>query len=743
MAWFLVVYSLIKEVAARDFRESEQKLRSFLDHHLEFTGIVDPDGRIVLANKKALAYINAGLEDIAGKKLWETPWLYNNETTRDRMIAHFQTAKKGKASRFTAEVFVDRDTDRYFDISINPFLDTSGLLQWLVVEARDITDLRKAQGLVEETLNLSKTILYKIDLGSERFEYVSPYIESVTGFPAAFFVEKGLEWVMQRLHQDDLQKIKSIKQDLSQRTIADGSDLEYEMRFRGVDDTFDWYKARITLRFDDDGKAESVIGIIERITEQKKAEDILRKYEQIVSHTGDLLVLVDDRYVFQAVSNSYLKFFGLAASHVLGSEVTSVVGEHHFGTITKPMMDRCLSGEEVNYQTWITRPGKAASYLDIHYFPYVDRESGKLSGLIISARDITTSQLLEEQLRQGHKMEAIGTLTGGIAHDFNNILSAILGYAELGQSQAESKEILLGYMRKIHRAGQRASGLVRQILTFSRQTQQEIKPVRLKPMIKEAVKFIRASLPATIEIEQHLISNALVAADPTQIHQIILNLATNASYAMKDKGGVLCISLDEYNMDETVASQYIDLVVGNYACLTVSDTGIGMPTHVVERIFDPFYTTKPKEEGTGMGLLVVHGIVKSYKGAVNVETEPGRGTTFKIFIPSIPDDYAESLDRDEENIPRGTERILLVDDELPIVEIVQRTLKGLGVSGSIDVEWRRGTEGVRARQPRIRSDDHRSGDHRSDDARLDRRPTGGSDSQNSPGNTDYHHRWFQ
>ena len=678
MAWFLIVYSLVKEVAARDLRESEQKLRSFLDHHFEFTGIVDPEGRILLANKTALDYISATSEDIVGKLLWETPWLHNNEDARSRMIAHFKMAKGGRVSRFGAEMLADNDALRYFDISINPFMDTDGLLQWLVVEARDMTDLHKAQGVVEETLNLSKTILYKIDLRSQRFEYLSPFIESMTGFTATVFIERGLPWVTQRLHPDDIRRINRINRGISRRTIADGSDLEYELRFKGKDGTFDWYKARVTLRFDDQGKAKSVIGSIERITEQKKAEDILRKYEQIVSHTGDLLALVDDRYIFQAVSNSYLQFFGQTASQVIGSDIASVEGQHHFMTVTKPMMDRCLSGEEVNCQTWIMRPGQEQRYLDIHYFPYVDSEEGTITGFIISARDITSSQQLEEQLRQAHKMEAIGTLAGGIAHDFNNILAAIVGYSELGQSPTESKEALLRYMRKIHQAGQRAGDLVRQILTFSRQTKQEIKPLHLKPMIKEALKFIRASLPATIEIEQHLSSNALVLADPTQIHQIIMNMATNAAYAMKAEGGVLHIALEECDINETLASQYVDLVAGAYVCLTVSDTGIGMPSHIVERIFDPFYTTKPKEEGTGMGLSVVHGIVKSYKGAISVETEPGKGTTFNIFIPRIPDEHAGPLDYRKEDIPRGSERIMFVDDELPLLEIVQSTLERLG-----------------------------------------------------------------
>jgi PAS domain S-box-containing protein len=678
IAWFLMIYCLVKEVTTRELHESEQKLRAFLDHHFEFSGIVDPEGRLVLANKTALDFIEARLEEVVGTLLWETPWAQGNEAFQAELKSCFQKAAQGQFARFAAQIRNYRKKQSHIDVSINPFLDTSGKLQWLVVEARDITRLRKAQALAEETLHLSKTILFKVDLASRRFEYVSPYIETVTGFPADRFIEGGPAWVAERIHPDDLEKFNRISRDIFRHKPGDTSDRNYQLRFMGRNGSYDWYRARMTIRFNEQGRPAAVVGSIESITEQKHAEKILRHYEQIVSHTGDLLALVDADCVYQAVSNSYSSFFGKSSDQLIGRTIAAAVGEDHFARVTRPMAERCLGGEEVHYQTWITLQGGEQRCLDVNYFPYIDPEKQAIAGFVISARDVTVNQRLEEQLRQAHKMEAIGTLAGGIAHDFNNILSAIMGYSELGLSPHETVDALRAYMGKIQQAGRRAGDLVRQILTFSRQSKQKIDVLHLKPLIKEALKFIRASLPATIAIRQELLSDGRVLADPTQIHQIVMNLAANAGYAMKERGGTLTVRVEDCQVDEVFAAHHVDLSAGAYVRLRISDTGTGMPSHVIDRIFDPFYTTKPKDEGTGLGLSVVHGIVKNAKGAIAVQSAPGKGTTFDIYWPRMSGESQTRRDARFEELPGGSERVLFVDDEAPLVEIGKRTLEKLG-----------------------------------------------------------------
>ena len=291
--------------------------------------------------------------------------------------------------------------------------------------------------------------------------------------------------------------------------------------------------------------------------------------------------------------------------------------------------------------------------------------------------DITGKKEIELQLQQSQKMEAIGTLAGGIAHDFNNILSAILGYTELALIDAESESSLYQSLQEIFRAGERAKDLVKQILTFSRQAEQESKPVLLKPISKEVIKFLRASLPTTIDIQQEIMSESLVMADPIQIHQLLMNICTNAGHAMGEKGGTLTVKLLDTYLDAEALVEHPELKPGPYIELTISDTGHGIPAHLIDRIFDPFFTTKEKGEGTGMGLSVAHGIVGSCDGKLIATSELGKGSTFKIYLPSV-EKGEPSTPLGAEPVKAGTESILFVDDEISLVDIGKQMIESLG-----------------------------------------------------------------
>jgi PAS domain S-box-containing protein len=284
---------------------------------------------------------------------------------------------------------------------------------------------------------------------------------------------------------------------------------------------------------------------------------------------------------------------------------------------------------------------------------------------------------LESRLQQAQKMEAIGTLAGGIAHDFNNILSAVIGYTELALNDVEKETALYHNLQEIFRAGGRAKDLVKQILAFSRQAEQDRKPVQVNLIAKEAVKFLRASLPTTIKIHQDLQSGSLVNADPIQIHQVIINLCTNAGHAMLKKGGVLEVKLADVQLETDFMAEHPELKPGAYLELTVSDSGHGMPAHILDRIFDPFFTTKEKGEGTGMGLAVVHGIAGSHGGTVTASSEPNKGSTFKVYLPAVERQLETQVQTDEP-IATGTERILFVDDEPALTNIGKQILESLG-----------------------------------------------------------------
>jgi len=320
---------------------------------------------------------------------------------------------------------------------------------------------------------------------------------------------------------------------------------------------------------------------------------------------------------------------------------------------------------------------KDGTQKEIHFRPVTLKNSDQF----VIYEDVTEKKIMEQQLQRSQKMEAIGTLAGGIAHDFNNILSAIIGYNELLEIALPKNSKESEYAHQIHLAGARAKDLVQQILTFSRQAEQEIKPVEVSVIAKEAIKLLRSSLPTTIEIKQNIQSDHLVMGEPTQIHQILMNLCTNAGHSMRDKGGLLGIDLIDIELKKDLLSDQIKLKPGSYVQLNVSDTGHGIPAEHFDRIFDPFFTTKEQGEGTGMGLSVVHGIVESYQGAIHVSSEKGIGSTFEIYLPAI-ERRVEPDKRKVEYPQKGTENILLVDDESIIVEMATYQLEALGYNVS-------------------------------------------------------------
>lgn len=283
---------------------------------------------------------------------------------------------------------------------------------------------------------------------------------------------------------------------------------------------------------------------------------------------------------------------------------------------------------------------------------------------------------MEAQLRQTQKMEALGTLAGGIAHDFNNILAIITGFIEIAQFKARPGTDLHSYLQEIAKAAARASDLVKQILTFSRKTDQQKQPLQLNLIVKEVMKLLRASLPSTITIRTQILSKALVQADPTQMHQVLMNLCTNAAQAMPD-GGTLSVELTDTVVDAKSPPSPASLEPGRYIRLTVSDTGGGIDSAIIDRIFDPFFTTKKPGIGTGLGLSVVHGIVSDHRGAIEVRSTPGHGTTFEVLLPALLNEQRRVVE-EERPIPTGCERLLVVDDEPRLAEALRNMLETLG-----------------------------------------------------------------
>jgi signal transduction histidine kinase/CheY-like chemotaxis protein len=322
-------------------------------------------------------------------------------------------------------------------------------------------------------------------------------------------------------------------------------------------------------------------------------------------------------------------------------------------------------------------------------------EEGKIASVVLIKENITQRLISEKELRQAQKMEALGTLAGGIAHDFNNILTAILGFSSLIKSGASPESELYDDASEIERAAYRASDLVKQILTFSRQKETELKKIRIDIIIKEALKLLRSTIPTTIDIRTDIQrTQDVILADPTQIHQIIMNLCTNAAHAMEKRGGVLSVSLSTENLTSLADPGLSTEQFVNYLKLVVKDTGHGIPEDTIDSIFDPYFTTKNLGEGTGLGLSVVQGIVETIGGRISVRSEPGLGTEFTIIFPIA--DRAGSPDRDGggPGIEGGSENILLIDDEPGVLKVGRRILKSLGYHVTTENDSERAMETI-------------------------------------------------
>lgn len=428
--------------------------------------------------------------------------------------------------------------------------------------------------------------------------------------------------------------------------------------------------------------AKKTKSLMEEITSRKHADEQYRALFNKMLNGFALHEIICNKggkpvdYRFLAVNPAFEKMTGLRAEEIInrrGSEILPETETHWIDIYGKV----ALTGESITFEYYSKNIERHFSVTA--YQPEYRQFASILQDITDDKLSTGKEEKLKRQLQQAQKLEAIGTLAGGISHDFNNILSPILGHTEILMEDIPENSALRVSLDEIYKAALRARDLVKQILTFSRQGNTEIKLIKIQPIIKEALKLIRSTIPTTIEIRQNITSGCgTVRADPTQIHQIIMNLSTNAFHAMESTGGELLVSLKEVELGPDDPVINFDMIPGSYACLEISDTGTGMNHDIVAKIFDPFFTTKKKDKGTGLGLSVVHGIVKSMNGAINVYSEPERGTRFNIYIPLVQSGFKEESVHPKSSIQTGTEKILLVDDEEAIAELQKRILERLG-----------------------------------------------------------------
>lgn len=451
-------------------------------------------------------------------------------------------------------------------------------------------------------------------------------------------------------------------------------------------------KAALT---DSQGKVCGLIGTILDITDRTRSEKSLKesekRYRALFNSIRDAILVADTERKIVDCNKMFSDLFGYTLDQIKGEKTSFVYDKpEEYESLRQELKKNIELPNFVHTIHYRKKSGEV--------FPgettvfYLKDSSGKFMGFIGLIRDVSDraryeaeKAKLETQLRQAQKMEAIGTLAGGIAHDFNNILSSIIGYTELAMYQAEKDATLCRHLEQVLQAGQRATSLVRQILNFSRQTEQEQNPLQMELIVNETLKLLKSSTPSTIAIMKSIGNNLPdIIADPTQVHQVIMNLCTNAVQAMEKEGGKLLVSLEQVFFNGQEAAANPGILPGGYLGLSVSDTGPGIDWAIRDSIFNPYFTTKPKGEGTGLGLAAVYSIMQNLGGSISVKSEPGKGATFKALFPVAgsgaalngSDDAAGR--RDQAPLPTGKGHILLVDDEPSIVDIGRQMLKGLG-----------------------------------------------------------------
>lgn len=448
-----------------------------------------------------------------------------------------------------------------------------------------------------------------------------------------------------------------------------------------------------TLIYDEKGAPAGVRGILRNMTEQYHIQRELKRSEK---RYRTILETIEDGYYEVDLAGNY-QFLNNAALRMLGYEWEELDGENYKKLIAKEDVQAVF--ETFNYVYRTGNPVKAFNWRSVckngticHMETSVSLRSddhGNPVGFQGIIRDISEriearkkTKQLEAQLQQAQKMESIGTLAGGIAHDFNNILFPIIGYTELAMQELPDKGRPYQNLEKVLKAAERAKGLIRQILAFSRQGSDQIQePAFVQPIIKETVKLLKNTIPASIDIRAKIGKEAgPVMLPPARIHQVIMNLCTNAYQAMEEmETGQLKVELDQVSVNEENAYRHHHLSPGAYVRIRVSDTGCGIPSGILDKIFDPYFTTKSQDKGTGLGLSVSYGIVKNAGGHIAAGSLPGKGSRFDVYLPVQEQaaQGAESIDHSGP-LPRGSEHVLLVDDEQRILELVQITLESLG-----------------------------------------------------------------
>ncbi|MEE9910635.1 MAG: PAS domain S-box protein [Deltaproteobacteria bacterium] len=684
----------IEDITGRKRAEAElERSRDFIENVEDACLEMDLAGNVTFCNPSFLKSTGYTGDEYAALSRWD------RHPTREEAKRVFKiyddVYRTGIPVRSVEYKSLHKNGSTTFsEVSISLVRDKSGKPVGFRVVGRDITDRKRAEEALRESEEKFRVLVDSTPTAvalyqEDRWIYVNKAAEIICGYTQEELQSMNF-WDI--VHPDFRQ---IIREEGKKRQRGETVKNRYEFKITTKDGREKWVDlsgSSMMLQ----GRVAGVISVRD-ITERKKAEEELReahrRLDEIIEYLPDATLVIDMDGKVIAWNKAIEQMTGIKARDMLGKGnyeyALPFYGERRpilIDLVLRPQeegeakyvrterRDRVLEGE-----AYMPALGGGEAYLFVKASALRDSK-GNIVGAIESIRDITDRRRLESQLRQAQKMEAIGTLAGGIAHDFNNILASMMGFTEMATRETR-RAVRNDYLDQVLKACERAKNLVDQILAFSRQREQERRPVDIRLVLKEALGLLRATLPSTIEMKPDITGEEMpVLADPTEIHQIIMNLCTNAAHAMREAGGMLTIRLSGIEILHPADSPNPDLRLGAYAQLTVGDTGHGIDAAIKDKIFDPFFTTKKDREGTGLGLSVVYGIVKNAGGAIAIQSAAGCGTTFTVYLPCASF-AAGGKENHQQNMDlRGQERILFVDDEELIVKMAKIFFESLGYS---------------------------------------------------------------
>jgi PAS domain S-box-containing protein len=660
-------YCFMKDISAAkqaeaDLIHSELKFRAIFDNTFQLMGLLDPAGTVIEINRTALDAIAVTLDDVVGQIFWTTPWWTHYPDVQVQLQQAIVQAATGQLVRFEAPSVLADGTHFWVDFSLSPIFDDTGKVVMLIPEGRDITDRKRLEQERERFLAAGSDLQVIIADRNGYFQWVSPTVEPILGWTTAEITSRP--WI-EFLHPDDINP--SIAEETS---VFDGNErFAFENRYRHKDGSYRWF----SWNAQPDSERQVIYAVAVDITDRKAAAQKIQEQAALLNIATDAIIVRDLDSRIQFWNNGAESIYGWTAAEAIGIRAERLfcpdIPLEAVGAFNTVQQQGAWQGELHK----LTKAGKAV--IVESRWTLVRDEAGNPRSILSVDTDITEKKSLEQQFLRAQRLESLGSLASGIAHDLNNVLTPIVGAAQLlPMTLPNLDDRNRRLLNMLVESSKRGSGLVKQILTFARGMDGERTTLQVRHILTEIISVARQTFPKSIETQVNHASEDLwlVSVDATQIHQVLMNLFVNARDAMPD-GGSLMASTENIVIDADYAQLHLQSPAGAYILITIADTGIGMTSEMLDRIFDPFFTTK--ETGTGLGLSTVRGIVKAHGGAIEVQSEVGRGTCFKIYLPAIYSKEAESSAAAADLYDGKGQLVLVVDDESAIREIAQAALE--------------------------------------------------------------------